>query len=257
MGTNGPAFRSRFKYSRFRADLGQRMGYSPSKRFTLTNSITNVQDKTLSTTKMVAAEYSDTDSVMDARSGRLCDVIGVKFRAWLSLKDNLVETNQIWNNPIQVRWALINPKDNAGVDTDITSGGNFFMATNPEVDDSNDFPATGNCFSYMNRKINTRKYGVLQQGTFILSNDPASTNTRVETKSKKFISLWIPIKRQMKWANTNVGSGGYYPNANIHFVFWYTTLGDKDTPQKFGSGDTPIDFTHEHVTYFRNAEVLA
>lgn len=256
MGTNGPAYRTRLKWTRFRADLGQRIGYAPSRKSNYELTVSNLRDKRLSTTKLVAAEYSDVDTTMDSRSGRLCDVVGVKFRAWISLKDNLVEGNQIWNNPIQVRWAVINPKNNTGQDEDILTGSNFFQATNPTVDDADDFPNSGNTFKYMNRKINTRRYGVLQQGSFILSNDPASTNTRVDVKSKKFISLWIPIKRQMKWPNTDLGVGGRYPNANLHFVWWYVSMGDKDSGQKFATGDTPIDFTREHVTYFRNAEVL-
>lgn len=256
MGTNGPAFRSRLKFTRYRAELGERIGYSPSRRTLVTDSKSDQQDKVLHQVRLVAITYSDVDNVMNTRTGRLCDVIGVKFRAWVSLKDNLIESSQIWQNPIQVRWAIINPRENSGQITDITNGTNWFVSDSPASDDSTDFPAAGNAFRYMNRKINTRRYGVLQEGSFLLSNDPASNNTRVSPGSKKFISFYLPIYRQMKWGGNGTGVQDKYPNANLHFVYWFVAQGDKDTAQKFGTGDTPIDFTYESMTYFRNAEVL-
>lgn len=254
MGTNGPAFRSRFKFSRYKAELGQRLGYNPSKRTAYDGASATSVDKTLYTKKLVRVGWSDSDEVMNKRSGRLVDVVGVKFRAWFSLKENLVESSGIWDNPIQVRWAIINPRENTGADADITAGTNFFNSVDPGADDSVDFPATGNAFKYMNRKINTRRYGVLQEGTFIISNDPAANNTRVNMGAKKFLSFYVPIRTQMKWPGTS--TGGDYPNANLHFVYWYVALGDKDTAQKFAASQ-PFDFHYEKINYFRNAEVLA
>lgn len=192
---------------------------------------------------------------MNARTGRLADVIGVKFRAWISLKSTFTEASEIFTDPIQVRWAIINPKENTGETTDISTGTNFFQSDSPAQDDATDFPATGNTFVYMNRKINQRRYGVLQEGSFLLSNDPASNNTRVAPRSKKFLSFYIPIYRQMKWGINTAGETGYYPNANIHFVYWFTKQGDKDDAQAF-SINQPFDFHYEHITYFRNPEIL-
>lgn len=254
MGTNGPAFRTRFKRSRYNADLGMPMGYLPSRRTIAGASKSNALDKVLHTVRLVNIEYSDADSVMNMRTGRLVDVVGVKFRAWFSLKDNLIETSNIWQNPIQVRWAIINPRENTGEESDVTAGTNFFLSDDPAGDDATDFPAAANCFRYMNRKINRRKYGVLQEGTFLIQNDPAASNTRVNAGSKKFVSFYLPIKRQMKWANNTTGVLGAYPNANLHFVYWFVSMGDKDTVQKFS--DSPFDFTHENITYFKNPEIL-
>ncbi len=253
MGTNGPAFRSRQRYSRYRAELGERIGYMPSRKTNFTASISTHTDKRLHTVRLVRVPWSDTDDVMNVRTGRLVDVVGVKFRAWISLKDNLVESSVIWQNPIHMRWAIINPRENTGADIDITAGTNFFQSDDPGTDDANNFPTTGNAFKYMNRKINSRRYGVLQEGSFLISNDPAADNTRVAPRSKKFISFYIPIKRQMKWAGTSGSSD--YPNANLHFVYWFVSMGDKDTAQKFAA-DAPCDFTYEHITYFKNPEVL-
>jgi hypothetical protein len=190
---------------------------------------------------------------MNRRSGRLVDVVGVKFRAWFNLKDNLVESSPIWDNPIQIRWAIINPRDNTGAESDITTGTNFFVSNDPVADDATDFPSTGNCFKYMNRKINTRRYGVLQERTFIISNDPAANNTRVNMRSKKFLTFYVPVKTQMKWGGTSGSSD--YPNANIQFVYWFVAMGDKDTVQKFSTSQ-PFDFHYEKNIYFRNADIL-
>lgn len=260
MGTNGPAFRTRQRRSRFRADLGQRMGYMPSRRVATTSSTSTSKDKELHTNRLISIPYNDTDNYMNCRTGRLCDVHGVKFRAWFSLKQPLVETSVIWDNPIQVRWAVINPKNNTGQDVDITAGTNWFMSDSPAVDDAADFPvgtATvgANCFRYMNRKINSRRYGVLQEGSFLLSNDPGATNTRVLPRAKKFISFYLPIKRQMKWSGIGTGTEDMFPNANLHFVYWFVKMGDKDDPQSYDS-DQPFDFHNERITYFKNAEIL-
>jgi hypothetical protein len=255
MGTNGPAFRTAMRRTRFRAELGQRMGYQPSKRDNFSGSDNTAPDKRLKTVRLVRIPYSDTDDVMNRRNGRIADVVGVKFRAWFNLKQNIVESSSFWDRPIQIRWAIINPMENAGSEADITGGTNFFVATSPGSDDTEDFPTTGTAFDYMNRKINSRRYGVLQQGTFLISNDPAASNTRVNTRASKFIKFYVPLKRQMKWGNNLSGGENDYPNANIHFVFWYCQQGDKDTSQKW-STDSPFDFHYEHQTYFRTPDIL-
>ncbi|QUS52614.1 capsid protein [Mute swan feces associated circular virus 13] len=252
MGTNGPAFRTKLRFSKYRMQLGERIGFMPSRRHQSGASISTHVDKTLHAVPLVKIPYSDTDDVMNSRQGRLVDVTGVKWRCWISLKNNLIESSKIWDTPIQVRWALINPRENTGETTDVTTGTNFFVSDSPGADDATDFPAAENCFRYMNRKINTRRYGVLQEGSFLLSNDPSSTTTRVTPRSRKFLTLYVPIKRQMKWGDNSTAT---YPNANIFFVYWFVAQGDKGTAKVYAA-DPPFDFTYEHVTYFRNPEVL-
>lgn len=257
MGTNGPAFRSRLRRTKYRANIGERIGFCPSRRFLLQNTVSTAEDKRLHTTRLIAVQYSDDDQIMNCRTGRLVDVIGVKFRAWFQLKSQLSEASPVFQDPIQVRWAIINPRENSGNNSDVTTGNNFFQSDSPGTDDSTDFPLTGNAFKYMNRKINVRRYGVLQEGSFLLSNDPGSSDTRVAPTAKKFISFYVPVYRQMKWGDNDLGAGGYYPNANLHFVYWFVRMADKDTPQIFVSPiDQPFDFNYEHITYFRNPDIL-
>lgn len=255
MGSTGPAFRSRMKRSKYRVLLGERIGYMPSRKALTIGEFNSLADKRLHAVRLVSIRYSDDDTLMNVRNGRVSDVIGVKFRAWISLKQNIVQNSVIWNNPIQIRWAVMNPKENTGQDADITAGKNFFMSDSPNTDDAVDFPITGNCFRYMNRKINTRKYGVLQEGSFLLSNDPASTESRVTTNSKKFISFYVPIGRQMKWSNNGTSTADAFPNANLFFVWWFVSQGDPKLPQIFG-GNTPFNFHDERITYFKNSDVL-
>lgn len=260
MGTNAPAFRTKMRSSKYRPNIGERIGYHPSRKDMQFNTLNADTDKRLHAVRLVGVEYSDTDNVMNRRTGRLVDVIGVKFRAWFQLKQNLVDSSNIWKNPIHIRWAIINPKTNTGDISDITTGTNFFVADSPANEDAIDFPFTGNCFRYMNRKINPRRYGVIQEGTFLLGNDTDASQERVNMRSKKFMSFYVPIYRQMKWGNNDTGINGRYPNANLYFVYWFVAMGDKDDAQKFplatAGVDQPLDIHYEKITYFRNPDVL-
>lgn len=145
------------------------------------------------------------------------------------------------------RWAILNPKENSGEGADVDTQ-NFFISPNPSEEEAVNFPSgNGNCFDFMNRQINRRRYGVMQQGKFILANDPASNNSRVSIGSRKFVNLWLPIRRQMKWAN-NVGE---YPNTNIQLIYWFCQMGDKDVGREFTDG--PLDMHGEAVTYFKDS----
>lgn len=256
--SSAPSARTKYKKSRYSSVLGLRPGSNESKKYLTEFTNSSSVDKNLIIDHLVHVDYDAADGRGDRRQGRICDVKGVKMRHWFSLK-NLVAGSNIHDTPLQVRWAVINPKENTGSALDITTT-NFFMAdggSGSGNDDAMNFPsANGNCFKFMNRKINRRKFGVLQEGTFLLSNDVASNNSRVAPQSRKLLTLWIPVNKQMKWASNTAGST--LPTTNLYFVWWYCQEGDKDVGQKFGIGsppsDTPIDHTRETVTYFKDSE---
>lgn len=255
--TAAPSARSSFKRTKYYTGLGERPGARGSRRHRLEELNTSYLDKDLNAVPMVSAAYSDTDTRMDVRSGRLCNVRGVKFRCWFNLKNQL-ESSTKYDHPLQIRWALLNPRDQTtGTVLDVTIGNNFFQSDQPTSDDAADFPTTGNCFKYQNRKINQRKYGVVQEGTFILNNNVASNNGRMALESKKMISLYIPVNRQMKWPNNGTATADKYPSTNLYFAFWYTELGDTKTAATYPTAnDAPFDFMSEAVTYFENAKVM-
>lgn len=255
--TAAPSARGRFKKSRYHNQLGLKIGSNACRRYKHEELNTGEFDKQLNAKALVNAEYSDDDTRMNVRTGRLAIVKGVKFRAWFSIKNQAESSNKL-NQPLQIRWAILNPADHTtGTVLDVTLGNNFFISDSPGTDDATDFPSTGSCFRYMNRKINQRKYGVVQEGTFILQNPVDSNNSRMDTRSKKLLTLWCPIQKQMKWANTTTGANNRFPNANLYFVWWYCELGDNTSAPKFGTAnDVPIELNHETITYFKNPDVL-
>lgn len=242
--TLAPAARSRFSKTPYWRTLGLRPGRYPSKKHVRTFSNSALLDKTQYVERLVSAPYS-TDEKMNSRQGRLANVRGVKLRIWFNLK-NQSEASNKFDYPIMVRWAILNPKENTGELGDVGPT-NFFISVDPETEEATDFPGVGTCFQYQNRQINRRQYGVMQQGKFLLHQDPASTNDRLSLGAQKSVYLWLPIKRQMKWANNVTET----PNTNIYFVYWYTIKGDKDTAKKFTDG--PIDMTAEAITYFKDS----
>lgn len=242
--TFAPSMRTGFRHTSYYYNLGVRPGHYPSKKNLETFSDSQLDDKTLYVRQLVAVPYSDTE-LMNARQGRLANVRGVKLRMWFNIK-NQAESSIKLNQPLMVRWCILNPKTNDGT-VDSIETNNFFISQDPGTEEAEDFPTTGNCFRYMNRKINRRKYGVLQQGKFILQNDVGSNNSRVNMQSKKAVNLWLPIRRQMKWGN-NIDDD---PNSNIFFCWWYCEVGDKDDPKKHT--DSPIDMVAEAVTYFKDS----
>lgn len=257
MGTNTPSVRTRYVRSRFN-ELGIPTSSHTSRRHKVTYSKTGESDKTLIAEPLVSVPFNDDDTRMNVRNGRLVNVSGVKFRCWFQIK-NQAESSTKLNQPLQIRWAILNPRDNTGNATDVTTGTNFFIHANPSsTDDAADFPSgTGDSFRLMNRAINKRRYAIVQEGTFIIQNDPASNNTRVDMQSKKFISLWLPIKKQMKWSNNGVATGDEYPNTNLFFAWWYCEQGSRTTTTAFPtSNDSPIEWDAEAITYFRNAPVM-
>lgn len=267
MGTGGPAARTRMRRTRYRPELGDTPNKTIVRKHNMYNSTPGIPgDKALSSIRLVNCRWSSDTTKMNRRNGRLCNVHGVKFRAWFELR-SAANTSDFYEHPLQVRWAVINPKNNTGSTLDITTGNNFFVATNPNQDDADDFIAgtstTGaRCFDYMNRKINGRSYGVLQEGTFLLSQNPASTSTgaqgRMSIGAKKFISVYVPLGVQMKWGGTGDDSiDAGYPNANVHFVYWFCKQGDQADAATWTTIDSgPIAVAFEHCTYFNNAAAV-
>ena len=239
-----PSIRSGFRRTNYFTTLGLRPGRYPSKKHNQQSQNASLIDKVQYVDRLIRVPYSDTEQ-MNARQGRLANVRGVKFRAWFNLK-NQSEISDKLDVPIMVRWAILLPKDNQGLNGDVGPD-NFFISADPEGEEATDFSAAENCFGLQNRQINRRKYGVMQQGKFILSQNPASTNSRLGTHAFKALNLWLPVKRQMKWSSNTVE----FPNTNIYFVLWYTKLGDKNTGAQFTDG--PLEFHWEALTYFKDS----
>lgn len=254
--TSAPSARTKYRHTRYYGQLGLKPGANSSRRFKVESFLSSAIDKALIVDPMVNIEYSDDDTRMNVRHGRLANVTGVKYRIWFNLK-NQSEGSTKMNNPIQIRWAILNPKNQEFGSIADVSTTNFFINDTPTTDDASDFPSTATCFRLMNRKINVRQNGVVQEGTFILSNDPASNNTRMSMSSKKLLSLWCPINRQMKWPNNSTGAANRFPQSNLYFTYWFCELGDPTSSKKFPTAnDAPFETIKESITYFKDADVL-
>lgn len=270
-GRTGPAVRSSVKKSRFAANLGVPESRLINKKHGLQFSTNIVPDKTLSAHRLISVDWSDDDTSLKTRQGKLCNVKGVKMRVWFNLQPakgsypnattsdpNSDNMRALWEEPLQVRWAIINPKNNDGSTTNLDK--KFFISDNPIDEASQNFPTSGNCFAYMNRKINRAEYGVLQEGTFILrppNVDYWTGGGTVPLTGKKFISTWIPINKQMRWETTQ--QFDYWPVANVFFVYWYCKLGDSNAGKAFPLAGTPlyanpIDVHCERITYFHDVQ---
>lgn len=242
--TRAPAIRTGFRRTNYFTTLGMRPGRYPSKKHLIQNQNAALLDKVQYVERLVSVPYSDSER-MNARQGRLANVRGVKFRCWWQLK-NQSEISDKLDVPIMVRWAILLPKENTGENGDVGPT-NFFIDPDPTTEEAVDFSSGVNCFGIQNRQINRRLYGVMQQGKFILAQDPGSNNSRLSIKAFKMVNLWLPLKRQMKWAN-NVDE---FPNTNIYFVCWYSKMGDKNTGSQFTDG--PLEFHWESQTYFKDS----
>jgi hypothetical protein len=252
--TSAPSRQTRTRRTRFRHNLGVRPGSFASKKV-LRASTKKIGDaeKTLHVYEMVRIPFSDDDDSLNTRNAKLVNVRGVKWRHWFQFKPDNTSTRI--TRPVSIRWAVINPKDNTGQGSVDVDGSDFFISHSPDDDFTQDFPATGTTFRYMNKQINRKKYGVLKEGSFVLSPDVTSgnitTNAVKDSSFAKLIHFYVPIKRQMKWGD-NITE---LPVANIYFVWWYCKLADLDTAATYVDvNTTPIQHMYEHQTYFRTAK---
>jgi len=247
---------ARGRRSRYRTQLGRKPGKYSTRRHQAGATITNVPDKSKSSIRLMQVPYSADENVINTRKASLVRVKGVKFRAWFKFISGVGAGADapVYKEPLQVRWALLNPKNNDGLST--VSDVDFLITANPTADQATNFPTSGRSFTYMSRKINREQFGVLKEGSFIL--DPgaqvAKTTTAgpgVPLSGHKFINLYVPINRQMKWAN----DAATHPEQNVYFVYWYTTLGDENSAAKFITTNNPLVCSYEHITYFTNSKM--
>lgn len=251
IGGTSRSARTRVRSTKFRSQLGLKSGARQSRIHTTTAvSQSGITDKLKNHDRLIKIPWSDNDDEMNKRKGSLCDVIGVKVRTWFEIDPTVAGS---LDTPIQVRWAIINPKENTGSSTLL--GTDWFVSVNPVVQSDTDFPSTGRAMEYMNRKINRRKFGVLQEGQFTLSNGSLASDPRVLVGTKKFISTYIPVNRQMRWTNNDELTDSENPTQNIYFVWWYVRQGDTNPAKAFGAS-YPVKHYYENCVYFRNARVL-
>mgnify|MGYP000228474275 CR=1 FL=1 len=251
--------------SQYNNQLGRRPGSYKVRRHTVTAQVTNVPDKTVNSFRLIYVGHDTDETKINKRRANIANVKGVKLNCWFQMPE---EANQEFASvayPIQVRWAVINPKDNNGGGTISTN--EFFIAANPEDTLTRDFPASGDSFQFMNRKINREQYGVLKEGHFVLRPDPGNAatvtpsapntgNKRMAASTQKNIKCYVPVKRQMQWADTAT-TKPTHPEQNLYFVWWYCKLGDMVSGNRFSAANPAVLNNHEMTTFFTNAKLYS
>jgi len=248
--------------------LGRRVGSYSTRRHTIEEAtVANVPDKEVHwdglvfIPRLLATE--DPEDVLNKRSGKNVNVKGVKFAINFQLNNTFSDnaggqlgqktTNIGFFEPIKVRWAVVNPKDQVA-DTPFNNAAppDFFVSKNPTgTSMTENFPPEGSHWQLLSRKINREKYNVLKEGAFMLHNQhEQDTNTnfaRVSPTSFKMIRVYIPIKKQMQF-----NSAGGNPEYNMYFIFWYCRANVGTGVANF-SAIPAIEYNSEKTTYFRNS----
>lgn len=239
---------SKTRHSRYHTTLGRRPGKYSSRRHMREFSRIDgsaLGNKKLFSERLVSIPYSDNDTLINCRKGQLCNVRGVKLNMWFRMRPDEI------NNPLQVRWAILSPKEQTGNALNAAPQ-DFFINPDPANEMSKDWQATGNAFKYMNRKINREQFGVVKEGTFILSSVGAPDVTVFSPKAFKKIKMYIPIARQMKFDQNAFTDEAQYPNSNLYFCVWYCDLADRTTA---ADAALNLDWFGELTTYFHNSDM--
>lgn len=249
--------------SRFNSTLGNRPGKHASRKVTWFKDITTSGDKVPNSYRLIEIAHNTDESIINTRRGDYCNVKGVKLRTWFRLNNLLKADDPAFTYPLQVRWAVINPKNNNGGISVPTS--DFFVKRSPTTTIYRDFPGTGTWYDFMTEKINREEYGVLKEGSFMMGKNAGQSQVLSSTYPRmtdpgnvKMIDIWIPIRKQMKFNST----ASQVPDVNLYFVWWYCALADSTQSQIFPGGDPPnvqhpIQEMHEKKIYFTNAAVYS
>lgn len=238
--------------SRYKHNLGVRPRYQCNKYSFKSTKTNDTQDKTQYSIRLVKIPYNSDDTLFNSRNGRLVNVRGVRFQWVCKWKDG-----QATNEPIQIRWAVINPKENTGATSDINNN-NWWVSLSPANEYAVNFSSSADWFDLMTRGINQKKWGVLKEGTFLLGPaETAAGDTRTTWRQQKIVQFYVRLNQQMKWGTNGVTDADAFPNANIHFVWWYCKRGTLDTTQSFTTaGNVPIETEAQVTNFFKTANGL-
>jgi len=266
MGIHGHSVHNSRGRGRYRSLLGRKPGSYSTRRRTFYEKDNTLLDKNSAWDGLVFLEKdtAGTDAI-NLRKGDLCKIHGVKMRWIFQLQFTSATDSLTFIIPIRVRWAIVIPKKQPFVPPTITAGRadtnvpNFFISPNPTTQQSTDFiqaqaaAVGGTHFDYLNRKINREEYGVVQEGQFILQNEPGANvgtgaGTNINTQAQKILHLYVKVNRQMKFA-TDAGA----PEENMYFVHWYCFNGDDNVQNVIPTG--VVRQQHEKTIYFTNSQM--
>lgn len=263
--TMPPSSTTRTVASRFRRNLGVHPSYWRWRKHRHEGGVTSTPqtgrtDKQLiKETTLIKVPWANSPDSYNKRRSKLAYIHGVKMRMTWRIRPDFPQTE-----PIHVRWAILNPRENTGKFGDINEQ-RFFVSPNFSLTDEGftQFPNVGapkTSFEYMNRSINFKEYGIVKQGTFVFEPSTTGTFTIKSHGQVKTFNMYIPIKRILTFPLNNTTEGNEDPETNIHLVWWYCNKGDPGETIVYPSSSAvsnsadacPIQTNHEIITYFRN-----
>lgn len=259
--------------SRYRSQLGRPMNRFSTRRHThFPPQVSDVKDRDLHVNRLINIPWSEDETQINRRRSNLVGVKAVRFRCMFQLLSNAGTSEGIRKWPIEIRWAVINPKNNDGSITayNPTTGvsqfdNEFFISRNPGEQMSLSMNRSHNWWTYHKDRINREKYGVLAEGRtkplyFPIGEQEIVTPNCLTQSMCHNLEIYIPIGKQIKFEVNDIASPDEWPEQNIYFVWWYTRMNDLGTNQVFtgGTNATPaVQFKYEATTYFKNSRMYA
>lgn len=240
--------KSTARATKFRNNIGERKK-KVTRRFLQKIPTVVSEDKVLSLQRCIEIPFNANEKVINARNDVLVNVKSIRIRRWFFL--NLLVGGARDAQPISVRWAVINPKENNGGPGVTTS--QFFRGRNPTTTPYVAFP-TGNadCFDLLSSKINTEEFGVLKEGKFEMEINPEAF--RNSGKQTKMIDIHIPLGRQLEFGS-NTAPADKFPEENMYFVWWYCATVDPGTAKLFGGANAILSSFGENQVFFTNSRL--
>lgn len=245
--------------SKYRSQLGRAVQKFKSRRHTyFASTNTSVADKTLRWIRLIQIPWSEDETVINRRRSNLVNVKGVRVRFQFALRA-LADSELAFSDPVSVRWAIINPKNNTGITKQNDQPNDFFISRDPSEEMAAPFNTTQNFFTYQKSPINRMEYGVVQEGRFILRKGDLNVDGGRTMKSSQIVETYLRVNKQMKFDNNNTSTGSEYPEQNLYFVYWYTKYNTTNTTGVEYDGTAnksiPLVQKHELTTYFTNASL--
>lgn len=208
-------------------------------------------DKTLLSEPLIEIPYTGVSSALNDthRTDSSAYVKGVKLQMCWKITPG--QTTLI--DPITIRWAVLVPETNTGSRSDIDTT-DFWKSRDSRAGGVESFLGTGDYTGYLNKRINTDKYGIMKTGHLTIGPSTAGSDTYRHWDQTKLMNLWIPVHKMMDWDNETSGTSETttLPTSNVHFVWWYCIRGDLDSPKQFDiSNESPLSWQMYKTVYHK------
>ncbi|QUS52595.1 capsid protein [Mute swan feces associated circular virus 4] len=239
--------------TRFRNNIGDRKK-THVRRSLRTGPVFPISDKQLYIERLIAVPYNSNEKIIGTRNDLLLNMRGVRMKMWFSLKNLAGIADAKYQQPVTIRWAVVNPKNNDGTGVPPGIGTDIFHARSPDVRPYVDFfNGTQNSFYYLSSKINRNDLGVLKEGKFELQM--GTDQIRNTGRTQKLVDVWVPLRRQLEWETNDTSAAAAFPKENLYFIWWMCKTRDPTALPSLSGPNQLVDTWAEYSTYYTNASL--